>query len=112
MKLDFVEMAGFRGFREKTRFDFPAGFAVLTGRNGVGKSTILDAIDFAVTGTINKFAFKSAKGGGLDEVIVGRPVHQHLERLRQHFNASLAGTWTPTARCPRRDGCSLSRRFG
>ncbi|MGH9551938.1 MAG: AAA family ATPase, partial [Terriglobales bacterium] len=74
MKLNFVEIAGFRGFREKTRFDFPAGFAVLTGRNGVGKSTVLDAIDFAVTGTINKFAFKSAKGGGLDEHIwwVGR----------------------------------------
>ena len=48
MKLEFVELAGFRGFRDKTRFQLPAGFTVLTGRNGVGKSTVLDAIDFPV----------------------------------------------------------------
>src|SRR2546425_7092436 len=69
MKLEFVELAGFRGFRDKTRFQLPAGFTVLTGRNGVGKSTVLDAIDFAITGTINKFSVKGARGGGLDEHI-------------------------------------------
>ena len=69
MKLEFVEVSGFRGFRDRTRFDFPAGFAVFSGRNGVGKSTVLDAVDFALTGTINKFEVKSARGGGLDEHI-------------------------------------------
>ena len=69
MKLSFVEVSGFRGIRDKTRIELPPGFAVLTGRNGAGKSTILDAIDFALTGTINKFSVKSAKGGGLDEHI-------------------------------------------
>src|SRR5260370_4570376 len=69
MKLEFVEVAGFRGFRDKTRFDIPPGFAVLVGRNGAGKSTVLDAVDFALTGTINKFDVKTAKGGGLDEHI-------------------------------------------
>lgn len=69
MRLSYVEIAGFRGFRDRTRFDIPAGFAVLTGRNGAGKSTFLDAIDFALTGTINKFAVKGAKGGGLDSHI-------------------------------------------
>jgi chromosome segregation protein len=67
MKLEFVEITGFRGFRDKARFDFPAGFVVFTGRNGAGKSTVLDAVDFAVTGTINKFAVKTARGGGLEE---------------------------------------------
>jgi chromosome segregation protein len=67
MKLDFVEIAGFRGFRDKARFDFPSGFAVFTGRNGAGKSTVLDAVDFALTGSINKFAIKTARGGGLEE---------------------------------------------
>lgn len=69
MKLEFVEVAGFRGFREKTRFDFTTGFAVLTGRNGVGKSSLFDAIDFALTGTITKYQVKGAKGGGLDSHI-------------------------------------------
>lgn len=75
MKIEFVEVAGFRGFREKTRVEFPSGFLVICGRNGVGKSTILDAIDFAITGTINKFPVTSAKGGGLSDHIwwVGNP---------------------------------------
>lgn len=69
MKIAFVEMSGFRGFKEKTRFELGNGFVVLTGRNGVGKSTVLDAIDFVVTGTINKFSVKGAKGGGLENHI-------------------------------------------
>lgn len=69
MKLSFVEVAGFRGFRDKTRLDIPSGFAVLSGRNGSGKSTVLDAIDYAVSGTINKFSVREARGGGLDDHI-------------------------------------------
>jgi DNA repair exonuclease SbcCD ATPase subunit len=67
MKLAYVELAGFRGFRSKTRFEFPRGFAVITGRNGVGKSTAFDAIDFALTGSINKYDVRAAKGGGLED---------------------------------------------
>lgn len=47
----------------------PGGFAVLTGNNGAGKSTVLDAIDFAVTGSISKFTIRNARGGGLEEHI-------------------------------------------
>jgi chromosome segregation protein len=83
MRFSYVEVAGFRGFKDATRFDFPAGFVVLTGRNGAGKSTILDAIDYAFTGTINKYAVKGAKGGGLDSHIWwvgdGTPTAQYVE---------------------------------
>lgn len=67
MKLDFVEFEGFRGFRRRARFDVPAGFVIVAGRNGVGKSTVLDAIDYALTGNINKYDVEKAKGGGLHE---------------------------------------------
>lgn len=69
MKLEYVEMVGFRGFRDKVRFNLPTGFAVLSGHNGTGKSTLLDGIDFALTGKINKFTVTEAKGGGLEEHI-------------------------------------------
>lgn len=69
MRISYVQIAGFRGFKNMTRFDFPSGFVVLTGRNGAGKSTVLDALDYAVTGTINKYNVKEAKGGGLDSHI-------------------------------------------
>jgi chromosome segregation protein len=69
MKLTFVELTGFRGFRDKIRFDLPSGFLIVMGRNGSGKSRLLDAIDFAITGTLNKFVVKEARGEGLDEHI-------------------------------------------
>lgn len=60
MKLDYVEVCGFRGFRDKARVDFGAGFTVITGRNGVGKSTLCDAVEFAITGLIEKYAVERA----------------------------------------------------
>jgi chromosome segregation protein len=65
--ISHIEMAGFRGFRNRVRFDVPKGFVVLTGRNGAGKSTVFDAIDYAFTGSINKYGVRGAKGGGLEE---------------------------------------------
>ena len=69
MKIDFVELAGFRGVQDRLRLDLRSGFVVLAGRNGAGKSTIIDAIDFALSGTINRFAVTDAKGGGLQDHI-------------------------------------------
>ena len=69
MKVEFVELSGFRGVRDQLRVDFSDGFVVLVGRNGAGKSTVIDAIDFVMTGTINRFAVKEAKGGGLSDHI-------------------------------------------
>lgn len=60
MKLDYVEVCGFRGFRDMVRVDFGAGFTVITGRNGVGKSTLCDAIEFAVLGEIGKYNVESS----------------------------------------------------
>ncbi|MDA9442962.1 chromosome segregation protein SMC [Bradyrhizobium sp. CCBAU 51745] len=60
MKLDYVEVCGFRGFREKVRVDFGRGFTVITGRNGVGKSTLCDAVEFAILGEIAKYTVESA----------------------------------------------------
>lgn len=62
MKLAYVEMAGFRGFRDRVRVEFGDGFTILCGRNGVGKSTLFDGVEFAITGTIGKYDVeKSAK---------------------------------------------------
>ena len=69
MRVEYVEMSGFRGFKSKTRLNLPRGFAVFTGRNGVGKSTVFDAMDFALTGSISKYEVRVAKGGGLEDHI-------------------------------------------
>lgn len=60
MKLDFVEVCGFRGFKDKVRVDFGAGFTIITGRNGAGKSTLCDAVEYAVLGELGKYSVGSA----------------------------------------------------
>lgn len=69
MRLDFVEVCGFRGFREKIRVNFGSGFTVLTGRNGVGKSTLCDAVEFALTGSIDKYAVEHAAQENLSDYL-------------------------------------------
>jgi DNA repair exonuclease SbcCD ATPase subunit len=69
VKLAFVEVCGFRGFREKVRVDFGGGFTVITGRNGVGKSTLCDAVEFALTGSIAKYTIEKAAQESLTDYI-------------------------------------------
>jgi recombinational DNA repair ATPase RecF len=43
--------------------NFSAGFTVLTGANGSGKSSILDAVEFALSGAISKYEDGSGEKG-------------------------------------------------
>jgi chromosome segregation protein len=61
MRIKKIELEGFRGFRDPVEIPIPAGFLVIQGPNGAGKSSICDAIDFCLTGEINRFVVD--KGG-------------------------------------------------
>lgn len=69
MRLDFVEICGFRGFRDVARISFGRGFTVITGRNGVGKSTVCDAVEFAITGSIDKYSVEKAAKESLSDYL-------------------------------------------
>lgn len=69
MKLDFIETRGFRGFRNGFRLQFAPTFTIVHGRNGVGKSTICDAIEFAISGTINKYRIEKAANETLGDYL-------------------------------------------
>jgi chromosome segregation protein len=60
VKLAYVDLCGFRGYQKRLRIEFPDGFTVIDGRNGVGKSTIFDAVEFGLTGTITKYGDATA----------------------------------------------------
>ena len=55
MKIESIAMSGFRGFAETETVTFGRNFTIITGRNGTGKSSICDAIEFALTGEIDRF---------------------------------------------------------
>lgn len=69
MRLDFIEVCGFRGFRDLVRINCGRGFTVITGRNGVGKSTLCDAVEFAITGSIDKYAVEKAAKESLSDYL-------------------------------------------
>lgn len=62
MKVAYVSLCGFRGYRKPVRIEFGTRFTIIDGRNGVGKSTIFDAIEFALTGTLGKYNDAKAAG--------------------------------------------------
>lgn len=69
MRIDFLELCGFRGFRDKVRVEFGSGFTIITGRNGVGKSTLCDAVEFAITGSIEKYTVEKAAKESLSDYL-------------------------------------------
>ncbi len=62
MILERIKVSGFRGIRTSIDFEIPAGFVVITGRNGSGKSTICDALEYTLTGKLTKYAERRETG--------------------------------------------------
>jgi DNA repair exonuclease SbcCD ATPase subunit len=62
VKLAYVDLCGFRGYRKRVRIDFADDFTIIDGRNGVGKSTIFDAVEYALTGHLSKYNDAKADG--------------------------------------------------
>lgn len=69
MKLSYVSVCGFRGYRKPLRVEFSKSFTILDGRNGVGKSTVFDAIEFALTGALTKYSDATSGGETIADYI-------------------------------------------
>ncbi|MDE0279983.1 MAG: AAA family ATPase [Gammaproteobacteria bacterium] len=69
MKLSYIDICGFRGFKNRVCVSLADSFTIIDGRNGVGKSTIFDAVEFALTGTISKYLDAKASGETVDNYI-------------------------------------------
>ena len=55
MRLKSITIEGFRAFGRQTTIDLDADVILLQGPNGVGKTSLLDAILWALAGTIDRF---------------------------------------------------------
>jgi len=63
MRLKQLELLGFRGSKNLTTVPFGAGFTIITGRNGSGKSSICDALEYVLTRRLSRFGPADVEGG-------------------------------------------------
>ena len=81
MRFSTLYVAGFRGMKDPVAINFPSGFVVISGRNGTGKSSICDAIEFALTGSITKYSEGSEKGENVNDYLWWRGAQPAEEKV-------------------------------
>jgi len=69
MRLSYLKMSGFRGVKDSIDLSLSPGFVVITGRNGTGKTTICDAIEYGLTGCIRSNVSRKEKGEAITDYL-------------------------------------------
>ena len=130
-----LDLDGFGSFRQPSTVDFTdADFFALVGPTGAGKSTVVDAIVFALYGSVPRWEDRRAVGWalapvgpravvtlifdvGADRYVAARELrrsgqgrvtvkHARLERLRRGSTADAAPISPPTGEVSRRGGAA------
>ena len=79
MRLKSITIEGFRAFSRQATIDLDADVILLQGPNGVGKTSLLDAILWALAGTIARFAER------------GTPISTYAREGRARVKLTMSG---------------------
>src|SRR5688500_10081192 len=99
MRLQQLEIAGFKSFSDRSHLSFDRGVTAIVGPNGCGKSNVADAI----TWVLGEQSAKSLRGDRMEDVIFNgsdarKPTGAAEVRLR--LSDVLSAPWHPNAGHP------------
>jgi chromosome segregation protein len=69
MKIRKINLAGYRGVRGPLEIECGPAFTVICGRNGTGKSSICDSLEFVLTGTLERYQEESERGERISDYL-------------------------------------------
>ena len=104
MRLDQVEIVGFKSFCDRQELTFKGGVTGIVGPNGCGKSNISDAISWV----LGEQSAKSLRGGAMSDVIfAGTTARQPVGMAEVSLRLTGLNGRSPDGR----EECTISRRL-
>jgi chromosome segregation protein len=104
MRLDQVEIVGFKSFCDRQELTFKGGVTGIVGPNGCGKSNISDAISWV----LGEQSAKSLRGGAMSDVIfAGTTARQPVGMAEVNLKLTGLNGRSPDGR----EECTISRRL-